>query len=119
MRAPGYLFLITGFLLVGCAKKEEPAQAKPANSSVSGGNPITAPVDYLGAVAKAHKTSVKAIDTAYINQAVQFFNASEGRYPKDLNELITEKYLPKLPDLPAGTKLEYNPASGQVRIVPR
>jgi hypothetical protein len=119
MRAPGYLFLITGFLLVGCAKKEEPAQAKSTNSSVSSGNPLTAPVDYLGAVAKAQKSSVKAIDMAYITQAVQFFNASEGRYPKDLNELVAEKYLPKLPDLPAGMKFEYNPSSGQVRIVPR
>ena len=30
-----------------------------------------------------------------------------------------EKYLPKLPDLPAGMKSEYNSASGQVRVVPR
>ena len=119
MRAPGYLFLIAGFLLVGCAKKEESAQVKPTNSSGSSGNPLTAPVDYLGAIAKAQKSSVKAIDTAYITQAVQFFNASEGRNPKDLNELVAEKYLPKLPDLPTGMKFEYNSASGQVRIVPR
>jgi hypothetical protein len=118
MRAPGYLILIAGLLFVGCSKQDV-AQSKATNSAASSGNPLTAPVDYLGAVAKAQKSSIKAIDTAYINQAVQFFNASEGRYPKDLNELITEKYLPKLPDLPAGMKFEYNSASGQVRVVPR
>jgi hypothetical protein len=119
MRAPGYLTLMAGILFVGCGKKEDAAQLKSTNPPSSSGNPITAPVDYLGALSKAQKSSVKAIDTAYITQAVQFFNASEGRYPKDLNELVAEKYLPKLPDLPPGTKFDYNPASGQVRIVPR
>jgi hypothetical protein len=37
--------------------------------------------------------------------------------PKDLNELVTEKYMPKLPDAPAGSKIEYDAKTGTVKIV--
>jgi len=118
MQRPGYFILITGLLcLAGCSKKEEGPEAKATNAAASG-NPLTAPVDYLGAVSKAQKMSVKAIDTAYITQAISLFNASEGRFPKDLNELVTEKYLGKL-DPPYGMQFQYNPTTGQIRVVPK
>jgi len=119
MQKPGYLILIAGLLcLAGCSRKEEGLETKATNAAASSGNPLTAPVDYLGAVSKAQKMSVKAIDTAYITQAISLFNASEGRYPKDLNELVEEKYLPKL-DPPYGMKFQYNPTTGQIRVVPK
>jgi hypothetical protein len=104
--------------LAGCGKKEA-APAKPTNDAVATGNPLTAPVDYLGAVSKAKKVSEKTIDTAYLNQAVQMFNAAEGRYPKDLNELVAEKYLPQMPQAPYNMKIEYDAARGQVKVVPK
>jgi len=105
--------------LGGCGKKEGAANSKTTNAPVASGNPITAPVDYLGAVAKAKRLSEKTIDTASLNQTIQLFQASEGRLPKDLNELVTEKYLPRLPDAPYGMKIIYNPANGQVKVVPQ
>ena len=77
---------------------------------------MTAPVDYLGAVAKAKQSAVKTADVAQLNQAIQMYNAEHGKNPKDLNELVEQKYLPRIPDAPFGMKLEYDPVSGKVSV---
>src|SRR4051812_3792226 len=91
-------------LLVACSKETATAPPKKTSSTDlnnnSSGNPITAPVDYLGAVAKAKKTAVKVIDVSSLKQTIMLFNEQEGRYPKDLNELITMHYVPQLPAPP-------------------
>ena len=55
MKTYPFLLLVAGLLLPGCGKKEA---AQPETSS--SGNPVTAPVDYLGAVAKAKKMAEAA-----------------------------------------------------------
>src|SRR6266478_1792917 len=105
--------------LSGCGKKEAQSTTADTNENYSSGNPVTAPVDYLGAVAKAKKSAEKTVQTVSLNQAVQQFSVAEGRYPKDLNELVTEKYLPKLPDPPYGMKIVYEAAKGEVKVVPK
>ena len=65
--------------------------------STSGGNPLTAPVDYLGAAAKAHKTVMTKVAGLGLDQTIKIFYAQEGRYPKDLNELISPEYLNAIP----------------------
>ena len=113
--------MMAGFCLASCGKKEEPPQAAapaPASNN-SSGNPLTAPVDYLGAVAKAKKFAVKSVDIAGLTQAIQSFQAQEGRLPKSLNELVRPEYLPKLPTPPPGMKFSYNPATGEVKVVPQ
>lgn len=107
---------MAGCLLFGCGKSDPSTESKPASSS---GNPLTAPVDYLGAAAQAQKKSIKTLDEAGLNQTVQMFYAGEGRYPKDLNELVKPDYLTKLPAPPAGMKFDYNPTTGQVKVVPK
>ena len=115
MKKPLYLCMVAGLFFIGCGKNpEKPAQS--TNSSTSG-NPLTAPVDYLDAIGKAQRTAVKTIDTAALNQAIQLFNAEEGRNPKDLNELVEKKYLGKIPDAPYGMKIVYDAAAGQVKVV--
>src|SRR4051812_7706564 len=88
-----------GFLILcsGCGKKEA---AKPDLNNNSSGNPLTAPVDYLGAVNKAKKVAEKQIDTSSLKQSIQFFHANEDRFPTDLNELVTKHYLGALPKPP-------------------
>jgi len=36
-----------------------------------------------------------------------------------LNELVSPNYLPRLPSPPPGMKFDYNPATGQVKVVPQ
>jgi len=107
-------------LLVGCGENATPpATAKKVDTqNNSSGNPVTAPVDYLGAVAKAKKTSVSVVDTASLKRAIDMFKQEEERYPKDLNELVAKQYMPVLPAPPYQMKYSYNPATGDVKVVP-
>src|SRR5436190_17461766 len=117
MRTSFLVLSTAGFVLLGCSdsSKTPPKQ----NSSTSSGNPLTAPVDYLGAVSKAQKQSVATVDAVGINQAIQMFYANEGRFPKSLKELVSPDYLPRLPAPPAGTKFDYDPVTGRFNIVPQ
>ena len=117
--------LAAGFLLAGCGSSDSSKSAKTTNTTntttnttpnYASGNPITAPMDYLGAVVQAKKYSEKQIDLAYLNQAVQQFNAAEGHYPKDLNELMPN-YVGKIPQAPYGSKIVYDASSGTVTVV--
>jgi hypothetical protein len=119
MKKPLSLVLLSGLTLAGCGKKDAASTSSATNENYSSGNPVTAPADYLGAVGKAKKFSERTIDTVTLNRAVQEFNAGEGRNPRDLNELVTEKYMPKLPEPPYGAKFVYDANTGQVKVVPK
>jgi len=118
--------LAAGMFLVGCDKPATSVKpSTPAASAKkvdidnnSSGNPVTAPVDYLGAVNKAKKSSIKAIDIASVKQAITMFKSEEERFPKDLNELVAKQYLSALPAPPYQMKYQYNAANGEVKIVP-
>ena len=112
------LFTLASLLVVvfsGCSQKSD-SPSGSTNAASSGGNPVTAPVDYLGAIAKAQQQAVKTVDTASLDRAIQMFGVEHGRNPKDLNELVQEKYLPKIPEPPYGTKLVYDANAGTVRV---
>lgn len=113
--APLHLIMMAGLFFCGCGKRDSASESTNTSSS---GNPVTAPVDYLGAAAKAKRSAEKTIDMVGLNQAVQLFQAQEGRLPKDLNELVSKRYLSSLPAPPAGMKYNYNPQTGEVRVVP-
>ena len=114
MKTYPFLLLVAGLLLPGCGKKEA---AQPETSS--SGNPVTAPVDYLGAVAKAKKSTEKTVETVGLQKTIDLFQAQEGRLPKNLNELVGPNYLSALPAPPAGMKFDYSPTTGQLKIVPQ
>jgi outer membrane murein-binding lipoprotein Lpp len=117
---PLLMTVVAGALLVaGCGSGGGEKEGEGRTNQVAGENPLTAPVDYLGAAAAAKKTAVRVVDTASVQKAIQMFGASEGRHPRDLQELVSEGYLPKLPDLPVGMAYEYEAATGQVKAVRR
>lgn len=110
------IFGLNALVLAGCGDKSGNSSAS-TNSASSGGSLVTAPVDYLGAVAKAQQSAVKTVDTTSLNQAIQLFNVEKGRNPKDLNELVEQKFIPQIPAAPYGTKLVYDSGSGKVTVV--
>jgi len=105
---------ILGLLLVGCDQK---SGSPSPSTNTSSGNPLNAPGDYLNVVTKSQQRAVKTVDTAALNQAIQLFQVDKGRFPKDLNELVTEKFIPKIPEAPAGMKIVYDVTAGTVKVV--
>jgi hypothetical protein len=110
------LIVVAGLSFSGCRKQDSGSQSA---TNASSGNPITAPVDYLGAVAKAKKAADRTVGGVGVNQAIQLFQAQEGRNPASLNELVSKQYLPSIPPPPNGMKYDYNPQTGQFRVVPQ
>jgi hypothetical protein len=108
--------LAASLFLLGCSgSSDEPA--RPTNATAAGSSPLSAPADYLGALGKAQQTAVKTVDTTSLNQAIQMFNVENGRNPKDLNELVEKKFIPRIPAAPYGMKLEYDATAGKVKVV--
>ncbi|MGO9587306.1 MAG: hypothetical protein ACLP2Y_14010 [Limisphaerales bacterium] len=117
-----FLILIaTGLLLAGCGKNSSSPHPQGANTSqttntTDSAHPAPYSADYLGTLMRADKSAVKTIDVSYLNEAIQLFNTQEGHLPKDLNELVPN-YVGKLPATPYGTKLDYDPNTGVVKVV--
>ena len=119
---PSFLIsVVAGLLLAGCGNNNSSPHSQGTNTSqttntTSSAQPASSSADYLGTLMRADKYAVKTIDVSYLNEAIQLFNTQEGRLPKDLNELVPN-YVGKLPATPYGTKLDYNPNTGQVKVV--
>jgi hypothetical protein len=105
-----FLALATLLLLAGCGDNS----SKPA----PGGTPANGAADYVGALDRSQARAITTVDLASLKQAIQMFNVNEGRYPKDLNELVQAKLIARVPETPNGMKLAYDPASGNVSMVP-
>jgi hypothetical protein len=109
--------------LAGCGEEKPasggstPQSFNAAISNNSSGNPVSAPVDYLGAVAKGQQSAIKTIDTAQLKQAIQNFQITEERLPASLDELVSKGYLRQIPAAPYGMKIQYDAKTGRVAVV--
>jgi hypothetical protein len=111
----GLIVVAAALFLCGCGKEQNspsPAAAPARSTEVSGGG-------YLGALANGQQRAIKTIDVTSLNEQLQLFNAQEGRFPKDLDELVTQHYLGQLPAPPVGMKFVYDAAAGKVSVAPR
>ena len=119
---PSFLISVAaGLLLAGCGNNSSSPNSQGTNTSqttntTDSAHPAAPSGGYLGALMQADKYAVKTIDVSYLNEAVELFKTQEGRLPKDLNELVPN-YVGKLPATPYGTKLDYDPNTGQVKVV--
>jgi ABC-type Fe3+-hydroxamate transport system substrate-binding protein len=112
------LLALAAAFATGCgdnsSKTSQTAATNAPDSSAASG-----PADYLGALARSKQTADKTIDTASIDKAIQLFQVDKGRLPKDLNELVTEKFMPQIPKPPVGMKFSYDATTGVVKVVPQ
>lgn len=112
---------MAGLFLTGCdnnSSSTSPAATNNSATNFTSGNPLTVVPDYIGVVGQAQKYSVKQIDLAYLHEAIQQFNVAEGRYPRNLQELVPN-YIGKVPEAPYGSKIDYDPGTGTVKVVPQ
>jgi hypothetical protein len=102
--------------LNGCGKKPSSPPSAPAATPTA--TPAAAPGGYVGTMIRGQQSAVKTIDVTSLNENIQLFNVQEGRFPKDLNELVTQHYLGALPAPPAGMKLVYDAQQGKASVAP-
>lgn len=108
--------LVAVLAAAGC-KPSGGSQADSSTSNSSSGSVLQAPADYIGALGKAKQTAGKTVDVASLNQAIGLFQVDKGRFPKDLDELVQDKYIEKMPPVPYGMKLDYDATTGTVKVV--
>jgi len=96
-------------LLAGCNERTSP----PEKNSTTDNPPRT---DYLSTTATAKQRATKTLDAVSLNKAIEAFYVSEGRFPKDLLELVELSYLPSLPNVPTGMSWEYDTNTGIASI---
>ena len=116
MKSTAFLFIAALLLATGCKPSDSSKTVSSTDTNSSAGV-LQAPADYVGALGRAKQNAGKTVDVASLNQAIGMFQVDKGRFPKDLNELVQENYLKKLPDVPYGMKLDYDSANGQVKVV--
>lgn len=116
MRATIFLPLLALVFATGCG----PSDSSQSASTTSTNRNMTndgAFGQYVGGLAQAKQDAGKAVDISSLKPAIDQFFVDKGRYPSDLNELITEKYITKVPQAPYGMKIDYDAATGKVQVV--
>ena len=121
------------FLLSGCVETSQPDAQKPADPPKPAeigefdqgagkevvkltpkvSNPITGPLEIL-------KTVQVQLPTLQIEQALNHFNASEGRFPQSHDEFMTQIIAAnkiRLPNLPNGLQYQYDLEGHRLVIV--
>ena len=105
------LAMLAMLFLAGCNDSSQTNASSDNKTTVA-----SAPADYLNNAAKAQKNAVKTVDTAAMNKAVESFYVQEGRFPKDLLELVEKGLLPRIPTLPDKATWVYDSKNGVVSI---
>jgi len=54
-----------------------------------------------------------------MDQALKTFYADEGRYPTNLDELVSKGTISSIPKPPAGMKYDYDPKTATIKVVPQ
>ena len=99
----------------GCSQSGDSSQtASSTNRSMTNDGAFG---QYMGGLAQAKQNAGKTVDVASLTRVISQFQVDKGRFPTDLNELVQEKYISRIPDAPYGMKIDYDPATGTVAVV--
>jgi len=97
MKALLLFCIVVTALSAGCGNDSNKSASPGAvTTSTNGGSLATAPVDYLNSITKAEQSAIKTVDLSTVNGAIRQFQVEQGRYPKNLDELVEDKYLPRI-----------------------
>ena len=116
MKSIALLPLVFVLAATGC-KPSGGSQADSSSSNSNSGSVLQAPADYVGALGKAKQDAGKTVDVASLNREIEMFQVDKGRFPKDLDELVQDNYIKKIPDAPYGMKIDYDATTGTVKVV--
>ncbi len=113
-RGPVQTAVLVVMLLTGCGRP-------PSDGASTAGptqHPAMAPLDYLSVQGQGKRRAENVIALVQVQKAIQEFQATENRWPTDLEELVRAGFLASVPGVPAGQRFDYDPAAGAVRMAP-
>lgn len=117
----------TTLVLTGCPEKRRPA-GSATKPKPTANTPAAAPdsekkttatgplAEYGRNLVNAEKTATQVTGLVSLEQAVRQFEVVEGRFPRNLDELIVGRYLGKLPNPPRGKRFTYDSKTGKVNV---
>ena len=143
MKSNCTIVLAMSLAMAGCAKQSEPAPAPsqppakvqsstPSPTPATPTPPATPPPpppgqDTAVAVAPAPTNEDEPLagkgrplteeEKTLLNYGIYMFKEEKGRFPIDLNEAVKSRYIARMPQLPAGEMLNYDPKSGLVTVI--
>jgi hypothetical protein len=108
------ILLVTGtiiFLMVaaGCHKKQGGAQSQDLGIT-------NAPAKYGEVMGRALKKAESMDNVLYLKNKINTFHIQKGRYPANLQELVDEQLIDKIPEPPKGMKYDYDPSTGSLNV---
>jgi hypothetical protein len=109
--------IVALFFATSCSPSGSSSQTPGTNAAANATNADNVP--YYGAMIKAQRNAGVTSDLATLKPAIEQFQVDKGRFPKDLDELVQEKYISKVPAAPYGMKVDYDPATGTAKVVPQ
>jgi hypothetical protein len=83
--------LVALLFLTSCGHREPGGSAAPTPAPAAAENPAVAPADSSAVLSE-------------LTQAVRRYAAEQRKAPTSLDELVTEHYLPAIPQAPAGKR---------------
>jgi hypothetical protein len=117
MKFPFFSIAAGALLLAGCGNNT----SNPTQTTNTSSSPPSAPApsgdNYGSALANAQNRAIDVVGMTALQEAIRNFNVNEGRYPKDLDELVSSKFLAKIPPAPRGKRFNYNAATGDIKLV--
>lgn len=113
-------------VLTGCPEKRRPsggasmqkaATPAPAKAEPEAKSTAVGPLaEYGKNLSNAEKNAAQVTGLTTLTQAVKQFEVMEGRFPRNLDELIVGRYFAKLPVPPRGKRFVYDAKTGKVDV---
>lgn len=115
MKHAALIPLVALVFATGCGQSDNAPQTSSAtNRSMTNDGAFG---QYMGGLQQAKQNAGKTVDVASLREEIDLFHVDKGRYPNNLDELVQENYMKKVPDAPYGMKIDYNPETGEVKVV--
>ena len=112
------VFLGVGLILSACRKSPRPDVELPIPALPPPSQPASAaPVLGLPSVPPSTNSGPRLPQQSELFNAFYKFVNDKSRVPRNVEELVIEKYLPPLPPLPPGKKYQLNNQSLELRTV--
>lgn len=108
---------VAAMLAAGCIEKRKPESGREGASRTEPKPAQAGPADYARNLSSAPARAAAVVDVASIEKAAAQFEAMEGRLPASIEELVAKHYLPQMPPVPPGRRLDYDPATGKATMV--